>query len=463
MIVRAYKCQGSRHDDHQLERHLSKTDGQRPEQLEFRNVWARDVATGLAVMRALKAGAPKARIAFWHIIVSPRFTLSSSERRRVVAMIVKELCAEEHPLIVISHNEKPRARQGGGANHLHVLLGHVSPGFRALDTSHIMPKLHKVMALAAYYIEGVPTPSPYHRSIVAALSREKFPDVARWLIDELGDCPVFKPPRMSDSMRRAAQAAGFNLPLFQAILVRLWTTGAGQRDIEFYLDQSSVTAQEGRTKDVIVLYRGTLFVGALHRILQRDATSVRAEAELRVPCILSNMALVSSYPHGSEPASCEREGGPPTSEGDRSFVLRRQQMIDWFEDKLVKLRSERLDLAYGRSNHLLDVNFPGGNDAPNSATESTAFQPHASGQREAGADKIIDRVTRLLHAESALEAAVKLLWQDERWVDRSPEELVCHAARGMKTGKMTHTELLPTSPDGEPTCSTDEARQAFEL
>jgi hypothetical protein len=99
--------------------------------------------------------------------------LNEKDRSRVLDLIVAELKATDHPLIVWSHDEKLRARRGGGASHFHCVLGHVSPTTDlALDMRNHVQRLQKAAAIAAFEIEGQTSVSSYHHSIVTHLIRQ---------------------------------------------------------------------------------------------------------------------------------------------------------------------------------------------------------------------------------------------------------------------------------------------------
>jgi hypothetical protein len=178
------------------------SEGQRVELSEIRNLYVPNSEAGMRVMRCLQQGS-NAEIAFWHIIISPTTTLNGSDCTRVVNLVVAELAAESHPLLVWSHFEKPRARKGGGACHWHLVLGHISPTTGlALDMRNHAQRLQKAVAIAAFDIEGQTTVSPFHRWIAAYLSKEGRGDVAAWLSDLAATTPCLQCPRMTDSMRR---------------------------------------------------------------------------------------------------------------------------------------------------------------------------------------------------------------------------------------------------------------------
>ncbi|WP_456674837.1 hypothetical protein [Bradyrhizobium sp. RDM12] len=345
----------------------------------------------MQVMAALTA-ASRAEIAYWHLYVSPRKTLTAAEAAKAVELVVTEFKAHDHPLMVFAHNDKPRA--GGGANHLHLLMGHVSPiTFRALDMRHHAPRLHKVMALAAYLIEGKAVPSRWQKSIVETLRADGQDHVADWLIDELGVVPVINAPRMTDSMRRSAQAAGFPLAGFQSQLERLWKSAATEAEIALFLYRNGVVVRRGNAANVIAFHHEKLSVGSLHRILRQAALVVHQEAQRRIPRLLE---ADESIAHDAAPSHAWAELLKP-SDAERRARLDLQKRIDAIEGQLAGLKTERLSLIY---------------------------QPGHAGSREQFQDEIVTRTRRLARAESILEEAISLLWQDARWMARSELELM---------------------------------------
>jgi hypothetical protein len=460
MIGRAYPYNGSEADARRLDCHLWKDDGQRPKLSEIRNLFVHGSADGMAVMAALRA-ASNAKIAFWHIIVSPRKTLNQKERVTVVDLVIAELKATEHPLMVFSHNEKPRARKGGGANHLHLVLGHVSPvSFRALDMRQHAPRLHKVMALAAYHVEGVATASPWHKSIVMTLRGEGNPHVADWLVDSLGEAPVLRHPRMTDRMRRSTQASGFALASFQAGVERLWTMGATQSEMEAFSSANGVAIQTGQSPTMIVFYHGALFLGTLDRILRQDARTVYEEAKHRVPRLLGAGAVQAFSDVRSSgmqgPEQPEKLQVPALT---RPQSLARQRKVDQLEDKLTSLRLERLHLVY---EGLSGSHRPGAAAlSPRPLSEPGILLDHDGQSRERAEtsypanphpieggtpqDTMADRINRLLHAEAILETAVMALWQDHSWTSASFLELMRFAEKTVNFRKVSAVAGAGTS------------------
>jgi hypothetical protein len=388
MIVKAYKYKSSLADARRLNEHLWKNQGQHPELSETRHLYAADTLAGMRVMQALQRGS-RAKISFWHITVSPITTLNETDRTRVVDLIITELKAESHPLMVLSHNEKPRARRGGGARHFHFILGHVSPTTGlALDMRNHVQRLQKVAAIAAFDIEGQTSVSSFHRSIVTHLSSER-PDVARWLADLARKAPPLQQPRMTDAMRRSAAAIGFKLASFQAKLLRLWNRGASEQEFDELLSEARVMIRLGdRLPDSILLYRGAFLVGVLNNILRQPRSIVYEEAIVRFPGLFGKPWIVGDI---SKPN--------PTS----SIEKLRQETTDRLEAMLRRMRTETLMLTYN--------------------------PPDPKGRPEGDENPIAERLMKLAEGEAIFDGAIDLLWLDDRWVSAPIEDLIVYSRR----------------------------------
>jgi hypothetical protein len=385
MIIKAYKYKGYLSDARRLNEHLWKDEGgQRPELSETRHLYAADTLAGMRVMQSLQRGS-RAKIAFWHISVSPTTTLDASDRTRVVNLIIRELKAEAHPLIVLSHNEKPRARRGGGAGHFHCVLGHVSPTTGlALDMRNHVQRLQKVAAIAAFDMEGQTSVSSYHRSIVTHLSREGRPDVARWLTDLARKASPLQQPRMTDAMRRSAAAVGFELPSFQARLQRLWNSDASEQAFDDLLSEAGVTIRRGdRSPDSILLYRGDLLVGVLNRILRQPRSLVYEEASVRFPGLFGKPRIVGDI---------SKSG--PTSRIEKL----RQETTDRLDVMLRRMRTKILVLTYN--------------------------PPHPKKGPEGNKIPIAEQLQKLAEGEAIFNRAIDLLWSDDHWVSMPIEKLL---------------------------------------
>jgi hypothetical protein len=412
MIAKAFKYKSGRASAQRLNRHLWKSEGQPVELSEIRNLYVPNSEAGMRVMRCLQQGS-NAEIVFWHIIISPTTTLNGSDRTRVVNLVVAELAAESHPLLVWSHLEKPRARKGGGACHWHLVLGHISPTTGlALDMRNHAQRLQKAMAIAAFDIEGQTTVSPFHRSIVAYLSKEGRGDVAAWLTDLAATTPCLQRPRMTEAMRRSAAAVGFELPSFQAKLERLWVTGASQEAADF-LSSVGVSVRRGdHSPHAILLYREDLLVGVMNRILRRPSFPVYEEAMLRFPDLFNKPRIIVAV--SRDPRSSSRE------------AALRQEKIDRLEEMLRHIKTEVLMLTYNPPQPL------------RVASEGEA-KPNA------------ERLGRLAGGAAILETSIALLWNDDRWASVPIEKLLKSAKRLLTRDKPSPAARTVTRDGGTET------------
>jgi hypothetical protein len=393
MIVKAYKYKGSA-GARRLNEYLWQNKGQRTELCEIRNLYVTDTLAGMRVMQCLQR-ASRAKIAFWHIVISPTTKLNEKDRSRVLDLIVAELKATDHPLIVWSHDEKLRARRGGGASHFHCVLGHVSPTTDlALDMRNHVQRLQKAAAIAAFEIEGQTSVSSYHHSIVTHLIRQGRPDVARWLTDLAKNAAPLQQPRMADAMRRSAAAAGLELASLHAKLQRLWDSGASEQAFDKLLSDACVMIRRGdRSRDSVLLHRGDRLVGVLHRVLRRPRALVYEEASERFPGLFDKPRIVS-------------EG---TQSGPASTIEQlRQRTTDRLEAMLKDMRTTTLMLTYN--------------------------PPHPKAREEADEDPTAKRLKKTAQWEAILNRAIDLLWSDDRWVSVPIEKLIIRAGRSLNAG-----------------------------
>ncbi|RXH07282.1 hypothetical protein [Bradyrhizobium guangzhouense] len=373
MIVKAYKYKKSE-GARRLSGYLAQDAYRATEPGESRNLYVANALDGMRVMQCLQR-ASRARIAFWHIIISPTTQLDKKDFNRILNLIITELNAADHPLMVWSH-EKLRARRGGGPTHFHCVLGHVSPITKlALDMRNHARRLHKVAAVAAFDLEGHTSISPYHDSIVTHLIKEDRPDVARWLTDLKKVWPS-QQSRMTDAMRRSAAAEGLDLASFCARLERLWNSGASEQSFARFLSNAGVMIRQGdRSEDSILLFRRDRLIGVLHRILQQPRTLVYQEASARFSALFGKTIDADGIPEASLTSNIEKL---------------RQDKTDDLEVLLKRLRIKTLKLTY----------LPAGVRV---------------GSTDAG-NRIAERLRRLSRGEAILDRALELLWSDDAWV-----------------------------------------------
>ncbi|MGL9622329.1 hypothetical protein QRQ56_30530 [Bradyrhizobium sp. U531] len=402
MIKKAYKYKGSA-GARRLSEYLSRDTHQRAEHCETRNLYVANTADGMRVMHCLQR-ASKAQIAFWHIIISPTTKLEKKHLNRLLNLIITELRATDHPLIVWSHNEKLRARRGGGPTHFHCILGHVSPTTgRALNMRNYSQRLQKVAAIAAFELEGQTSISPYHDSIVTHLIKEGRPDVARWLTD-LKKVRPSQQSRMTDTMRRSAAAEGLDLASFCARLQRLWNSDASKQTFERFFSNAGVMIRRGdRSEDSVALYRRDRLIGVLHRILQQPRSLVYQQASARFSELFGKTIDADDVPEAT-----------PTSNIEKL----RQEKTDDLEVLLKRIRTKTLKLTY----------LPAGVKV---------------GSAEA-AKRIAERLKKLARGEAMLDRAIELLWSDDAWVSTPIEKLIIYAGRTLNVGEPFSPGISPT-------------------
>jgi hypothetical protein len=400
MIVKAYKYKGSAR---RLSEYLSRDTHQRTEQCETRNLYVANTLDGMRVMQCLQR-ASRAQIAFWHIIISPATKLEAEDRTRLLDLIITELQATDHPLIVWSHNEKHRARRGGAPTHFHCILGHVSPTTGlALDMRNHAPRLQKTAAVAAFDLEGQTSISLYHDSIVTHLIREGRPDVARWLTDLKGASPP-QQSRMTDTMRRSAAAEGLDLASFYAELQRVWNSGASEQTFDKLFSSAGVMIRQGdRSRDSVLLYRRDHLIGVLHRILQQPRTLMYRAASARFSALFDKPIDADDIPETT-----------PTSRIEKL----RQKMTDDIEVVLRRMRIETLKLTY---------------NPPDAKVGSGDTRK-----------RIAERLQKLARGEAILDRAIELLWSDDAWASAPTKRLIIHAGRSLKVDKPFPTVRSPT-------------------
>jgi hypothetical protein len=422
MIIKAYKYKGGLSDARRLNEHLWKSSGQRPELSDIRHLYVADTLAGMRVMQSLQRGS-RAQVAFWHIIVAPITTLDDTDRSRVVNLIITELKAETHPLIVLSHNEKPRARRGGGARHFHCVLGHVSPvtGL-ALNVRNHVQRLQKVGAIAGYDIEGQTSVSSYHHCIITHLSREGRPDVAAWLTELATKPPRLQQPRMTDAMRRSAAAAGFELAPFHAKLERLWNSGASEQAFDKLLGDAGVVVRRGDRSPVVLLYRGDLLVGVLNRILRQPHSLVYQEASVRFPGLFGKPRIVDDISASALTSRIEKL---------------RQETTDRLDAMLRRLRTKILVLTYKPSD---PKEGPDGNEIP-----------------------IAEQLQKLTEGEAIFERALDLLWSNERWVLKPIDKLLGHSKYMLRSAPLSpRVSGMTDDMESHAMRSTDEPAAVFD-
>jgi hypothetical protein len=211
-------------------------------------------------------------------------------------------------------------------------------------------------------------------------------------------------------MRRSAAAANFNIARFQAAIEKLWWIDAPERDFINFLSEFGVAIKESREAGCIPFYRGELFLGTLHRILQLSAPAVYLEATIRFPTLFLGQHKidtgVASFSRHAQffpvPAKACRVGEA------RELDLERQSQADALELRLAFIRRELRRIEYDWRNFA-------DNGSRSDFIVASPIRP--------------DWLTpdELRKAEPILERAIQLLWQDERWISAPIKKLLDYA------------------------------------
>ncbi|MBY0298522.1 MAG: hypothetical protein K2X71_21195 [Methylobacterium sp.] len=131
---------------------LSTEGGQSVRLVRVRGSLGRTLAAALADFTRLRDGS-RAEVALLHLPLSPARPWSREQWDEAVARILRALGAERHGHVVVEHAGKPRARGESGDTHRHLVVAHVGPHGRALNTSHLYACLEAVRATCEFDFE----------------------------------------------------------------------------------------------------------------------------------------------------------------------------------------------------------------------------------------------------------------------------------------------------------------------
>jgi hypothetical protein len=325
--------------------HLQKQDGQVVRIALAQNLPSNQHDHTIELMLMLRDGSPRADIALWHIAISPRRRLTGEELMFVLRDIDREFGTEHHPKLVFEHDGKFRAIDGGADHHFHLLLGHVGPKLRAINSSHFLRRLEKVMRLAEFRLREPATLGRHHVAVLSALRKQGQQDVANWLVKAFGERPESPIARMTSSQRNLAKKADLCLPKIIANLRRSW--GGKDRSDEFVrsLTQAGMKLVYGDQTGALLLQYGGLTLGALNRFLRLSADEA--------------LALRHAFENHASKIDQQEPNLTDISDNNNEF--------DLHDEKLMALEAEML----GDS---LDSNEPELNDDPgNDAGDITEY------------------------------------------------------------------------------------------
>lgn len=101
--------------------------------------------TPCRAMRAMEMmrDASRASIAFQHITINPKHSLSEQQRDLAVSRVLEALGAEKHGYVLVEHFKERHVRDRAD-HHFHLVLAHVGPDLKALDMFHSFARLEAV-------------------------------------------------------------------------------------------------------------------------------------------------------------------------------------------------------------------------------------------------------------------------------------------------------------------------------
>jgi len=279
MIVGTVSHGRTRRDTANLVRHLEKTAGQTTRLVAMDNLAARDLREGLQAMEILRDGS-RAEVAFHHITISPRHRLTDEQRDEAVARILTALKAEDHPWVLIEHDEKQRASEGGADHHFHLAVGHVGLDLRALNMSGSYARLEAVArSLELDWGEEL-TQTRRHAAVAlqaAEMGRDDVAEAIRTMKPEAAE--DLTRAAMSSATRQRAERQGIDLPAAKAFVADAFQRADGPKALRAALAEEGLTLAPGSRAGVWIVMRGEDELGSLDRLTKTKRREVSAWME----------------------------------------------------------------------------------------------------------------------------------------------------------------------------------------
>jgi len=269
-------------DARRLARHLAKSTRQ-----TVRIASSSRLTPGLALAPALDdirrsvALSLRAAIGFHHITINPARLWSQAQRDEAARRILAELGATGHAWMLVEHSDKARAMPGGSPAHFHLVVAHVGPTGRALDTRQSFARLEAVARACEVDFGERITPSRRATAVATRLRRMGRADVAAMVQASGRRTPTPRSAMTSDGRQRAARL-GLDLPAARGAVRDAWRSAMLIDSLAAAGLQIALGAKRGV---LIVKTRNGEFVGALDRLarVSRSAAVARVEAEMARP------------------------------------------------------------------------------------------------------------------------------------------------------------------------------------
>jgi hypothetical protein len=271
MIVTTRRHGRTRRDIRNLIAHLNKQTGQTSRVVTIGNVPLANTDDAMAYMETLR-DASRATVSCHHISISPRNTLTDTQRDEAVRRILRAMDAEDHAFVVWQHSEKPRADADVADDHFHVVVSHIGPDGRALSDRRSFVRMEAAArAMEADFGEAL-THSRKTKSVIAELRRMGRDDVADMLI-----APATPPKSaMSSQTRARAEREGWDLPKAQATVRAAWISSDSATAFWSAIQTEGFELVPGKKPGVFVVMKSGAEIGALDRIVRERRAVVAA-------------------------------------------------------------------------------------------------------------------------------------------------------------------------------------------
>jgi hypothetical protein len=229
----------------------------------------------LADFTRLRDGS-RAEVAFLHLPLSPARPWSSEQRDEAVARIRRALGAEAHGYVLVEHAGKPRARGESGDTHYHLIVAHVGPHGRALDTSHLYARLEAVRATCEADFEERLTASRRTDAVAWRLRAMGRADVAA-AVEAIRPAPDALPRSGLTSATRARLARlEISAPQVRAQVLTAYERSDTAAGFKAALEELGLDLMPGDTPGVWLVRLDGHLVGAVDRLVGRSRAAVTA-------------------------------------------------------------------------------------------------------------------------------------------------------------------------------------------
>ncbi|GJD99257.1 relaxase/mobilization nuclease domain-containing protein [Methylobacterium isbiliense] len=254
---------------------LSTEGGQCVHLVRVRGSLAQTLAAAVKDFTRLRDGS-RATVAFLHLTLSPARPWSGEQRDEAVARIRRALGAEQHGYALVEHAGKPRARGESGDTHWHILVCHVGPDGRALDTAFLHARLEAVRASLEVDF-GEPLTASRRTDAVARRLRAMGRDDVAAAVEAIRPAPDALPRSGLTSATRARLArVGISAPTVRAEVLTAYERSDTGSGFKAALEELGLDLVPGDTPWVWLIRQDGHLIGAVDRLVGRSRAEVVA-------------------------------------------------------------------------------------------------------------------------------------------------------------------------------------------